>query len=135
MTIGPDIKGLLDELEARQAAVEAAATDTAPYSENRRYRRSRVVWEARLKMSLQDVTLRSRITEVKGVVRDVSANGARVDLFGELDLEADLEMILPSIATFPCKAVWAKGQQVGLQFKDSPDQVYQAISRVFTGFK
>lgn len=128
MIIGKDIHEMLSELERSQE--QQAKDNDALYRENRGYRRSRVVWEAKLKVYFNDVTLRGEVREVHGVVRDISANGAKVDLKEPLLERIDLELHIPKLGVFPCNIVWQDGSRVGIQFKESPDAVFSHLIQV-----
>lgn len=128
MIIGKDIQNMLKQLEEEQSAKEGASASL--YKENRCYRRSRVVWEAKLKMFFNDVTLKGEVREVHGVVRDISANGAKVDLQENIQERAGLELHIPKMGVFPCNIVWQDGTRVGIQFTDSPDTVFSHLARV-----
>ncbi len=53
MIIGKDIKRMLDELD--EARAQEKGKGTSSYRENRSYRRSRVVWEAQVRVYFKDV--------------------------------------------------------------------------------
>ncbi|MBO6825519.1 MAG: PilZ domain-containing protein [Sneathiella sp.] len=128
MIIGKDIKRMLDELD--EARSQEKGDVNAPYRENRSYRRSRVVWEAQVRVYFNDVTLKSEVREVPGVVRDISANGAKLVLNEPISEMVGLDLIIPKLGQFPCDAVWANDCIVGVQFKDDPATVFQHLTRV-----
>ncbi len=128
MIIGKDIQDMLTELESSRDG--AGPDKEALYRENRDFRRSRVVWEAKLKVFFNDVTLKGEVREVSGVVRDISANGAKVDLKEPLSERIDLELHIPKLGVFPCNIVWQDGKRVGIQFKESPEAVFSHLIQV-----
>jgi len=128
MIIGKDIKRMLDELD--EVRREEKTEGTAQYRENRSYRRSRVVWEAKVRVYFNDVTLKSEMREVQGVVRDISANGAKLVLTEKISEMVGLDLIIPKLGQFPCDAVWVSDCIVGVQFKDDPETVFQHLTRV-----
>lgn len=128
MIIGKDIKRMLDELD--EVRSEEKAEKAPSYRENRSYRRSRVVWEAQVRVYFNDVTLKSEIREVHGVVRDISANGAKLVLDERIAEMVGLDLIIPKLGQFPCDAVWVNDCIVGVQFKDDPETVFQHLTRV-----
>ncbi|MEP3247718.1 MAG: PilZ domain-containing protein [Sneathiella sp.] len=128
MIIGKDIHAMLAALEKERAA-EAGQTEEQ-YRENRNFRRSRVVWEAKLKVYFNDVTLKGEVREVHGVVRDISANGAKVDLEEPLSETVDLELHIPKLGVFPCHIVWQNHARVGIQFVEPPEAVFSHLARV-----
>ncbi|WP_169567243.1 PilZ domain-containing protein [Sneathiella limimaris] len=128
MIIGKDIHQMLNELDMQRARELGEAPKN--YTENRKYRRSRVVWEAQVKVYFNDITLKSEVREVHGVVRDISANGARLDLDQPIIEKVGLVLVIPKLGKFPCETMWCKGKQVGIQFKDSPDNVFQHLIKV-----
>jgi len=130
MIIGKDIHEMLNELDIVRA--KAAGKSVPDYVENRNFRRSRVVWEAKVRMYFNDVTLKSEVREVSGVVRDISANGAKLELSQPVTKRAGLELIIPKLGTFPCEAVWVNDCQIGLQFKDKPEIVSHHLVRVLS---
>jgi len=128
MIIGKDIKRMLDELD--EVRSEEKAEKTPSYRENRCYRRSRVVWQAQVRVYFNDVTLKSEVREVHGVVRDISANGAKLVLDERIAEMVGLDLIIPKLGQFPCDAVWVNDCIVGVQFKDDPETVFQHLTRV-----
>lgn len=128
MIIGKDIHEMLSELE--RSREQSDRDNDALYRENRNFRRSRVVWEAKLKVYFNDVTLKGDVREVHGVVRDISANGAKVDLKESLTERIDLELHIPKLGVFPCNIVWQDGARVGIQFKESPEAIFSHLIQV-----
>lgn len=128
MIIGKDIQDMLTELE--HSREQKDKEQDALYRENRGFRRSRVVWEAKLKVYFNDVTLKGDVREVAGIVRDISANGAKVDLKEPLMERIDLELHIPKLGVFPCNIVWQDNERVGLQFKESPETVFTNLIQV-----
>jgi hypothetical protein len=128
MIIGRDIQEMLKELDQHRA--QETGVDSNTYSENRNFRRSRVVWEAKVKVYFNDITLKSEVRELSGVVRDISANGARLDLEGPILEKVGLELIIPKLGIFPCETVWRKDNQVGIRFNENPDTVFNHLIKV-----
>jgi len=128
MIIGKDIHDMLGELE--RLAEEKNKITRADYQENRNFRRSRVVWEAKLKAYFNDITLKGEVREVPGVVRDISANGAKVQLDETFPEHTNLELHIPKLGIFPCQIVWENGRRVGIQFSESPEQVFAQLTKV-----
>lgn len=128
MIIGKDIHEMLNELDV-QRAKEVGANDST-YIENRYFRRSRVVWEAKVKVYFNDITLKSEVREISGVVRDISANGARLDLEQPIVEKLGLELIIPKLGIFPCETVWRKDNQVGIRFNEKPETVFRHLIKV-----
>ena len=131
MIIGKDIHEMLAQLERERSS--GAEDGEALYKENRNFRRNRVVWEAKLKMYFNDVTLKGEVREIPGVVRDISANGAKVDLNEPISEKVDLELHIPKLGVFPCNIVWQNHNRVGIQFIESPDAVFAHLARVLPG--
>ncbi len=119
---------MLSELERSREQRDKTVEEM--YRENRSFRRSRVVWEAKLKVYFNDVTLKGEVREVHGVVRDISANGAKVDLKEPLLERVDLDLVIPKLGTFPCNIVWQDDRRVGIQFKESPETVFSHLIQV-----
>ncbi|OUR75250.1 hypothetical protein A9Q83_17595 [Alphaproteobacteria bacterium 46_93_T64] len=128
MIIGKDIHQMLNDLDRSREKDEAK--DSENYRENRNFRRSRVVWEAKIKIYFNDVTLKSEVREVHGVVRDISANGARLELAQPIAERAGLELVIPKLGTFPCETVWISDCQVGIRFNEPPEIVFQHLVRI-----
>ncbi|WP_025897786.1 PilZ domain-containing protein [Sneathiella glossodoripedis] len=128
MIIGKDIQEMLNELDVQRASDQNKNSET--YVENRHFRRSRVVWEAKVKVYFNDVTLKSDVREISGVVRDISANGARVELERPILEKVGLELIIPKLGIFPCETVWSKDSQVGIRFNEKPDVVFKHLVKV-----
>jgi PilZ domain len=128
MIIGKDIQKMLEELD--RAREKNPSSQDALYRENRSYRRSRVVWEARVKIFFNDVTLKSEIREINGIVRDISANGAKIELTEPIAERVGLELIIPKLGIFPCDAAWVNDCLIGVQFKDNPETVFDHLTRV-----
>ncbi|MBL4666417.1 MAG: PilZ domain-containing protein [Sneathiella sp.] len=128
MIIGKDIHQMLDELD-RSRKKDAEKVE-ASYRENRNFRRSRVVWEAKVKVYFNDVTLKSEVREVHGIVRDISANGARVELTQPISERVGLELIIPKLGTFSCDSVWINDCQVGIRFNEPPEVIFQHLVRI-----
>ncbi len=128
MIVGRDIQEMLRELDQQRA--QEAGSENNTYSENRNFRRSRVVWEAKVKVYFNDITLKSEVRELSGVVRDISANGARLDLEGPILEKVGLELIIPKLGIFPCETVWRKDNQVGIRFNENPDTVFNHLIKV-----
>lgn len=128
MIIGKDIHEMLNELDVQRS--KEKAVDAKTYMESRNFRRSRVVWEAKVKVYFNDVTLKSEVREITGVVRDISANGARLELDQPIVEKVGLELIIPKLGIFPCETVWRKDNQVGIKFRESPDTVFKHLTKV-----
>ncbi|MEH6403136.1 MAG: PilZ domain-containing protein [Sneathiella sp.] len=128
MIIGKDIHDMLSELE--RLSDEKSKVTRADYQENRNFRRSRVVWEAKLKAYFNDITLKGEVREVSGVVRDISANGAKVHLTETFPEHSNLELQIPKLGVFPCHIVWEDGRRVGIQFSESPEQIFAQLTKV-----
>lgn len=128
MIIGKDIHDMLSELE--RIAEEKAKITKEAYQENRNYRRSRVVWEAKLKAYFNDITLKGDVREVSGIVRDISANGAKVQLSEAFLEHSNLELHIPKLGVFPCQIVWERDESVGIQFSESPEQVFAQLTKI-----
>ena len=128
MIIGKDIHEMLNELDVQRA--KEVGSDDSTYVENRYFRRSRVVWEAKVKVYFNDITLKSEVREISGVVRDISANGARLDLEQPIVEKVGLELIIPKLGIFPCETVWRKDNQVGIRFSEKPDIVFNHLTKV-----
>lgn len=128
MIIGKDIHQMLNDLERSREKDETKDADN--YRENRNFRRSRVVWEAKVKIYFNDVTLRSEMREVQGVVRDISANGARLELTQPISERAGLELIIPKLGTFSCDTVWNSDCQIGIRFNEPPEVIFRHLVRV-----
>ncbi|WP_169543330.1 PilZ domain-containing protein [Sneathiella aquimaris] len=128
MIIGKDIQEMLSKLESERAS--AGASGETVYAENRAFRRSRVVWEAKLKLCFNQVTLKGEVREITGVVRDISANGAKVDLSEPIFEKTDLELHIPKLGMFRCNVVWQDHTRVGIQFVDNPDTIFAHLTRI-----
>ena len=128
MIIGKDIQRMLDELD--EARSDDKGGSEARNREKRCFRRSRVVWEAKVKVYFNDVTLKSEVREVHGMVRDISANGAKLVLKEPISETMGLDLIIPKLGHFMCDAVWVNDCMVGVQFKDDPETVFKHLTRV-----
>lgn len=127
MIIGKDIHEMLNELDVARAKEEK---QSETYIENRNFRRSRVVWEAKIKVYFNDVTLKNETYEVSGVVRDISANGAKLELDQPITGKFGLELVVPKLGNFPCESVWVNGNQMGIKFNEPPEVVFHHLIKV-----
>ena len=96
------------------------SSDVQNRRERRRYKRTRVLMAAKL-VSAQRAT--------GGLVLDISANGAQIQLPEPLVPDSAMTLRLAETVDLGVEIVWRNRNRLGLRFRDLPSQ----ISSIFAG--
>ncbi len=96
------------------------SSDAQDRRERRRYKRTRVLMAAKL-VSAQSAT--------RGLVLDISVNGAQIQLPEPLVPDSAMTLRLAETVDLGVEIVWRNRNRLGLRFRDLPSQV----SSIFAG--
>lgn len=128
MIIAKDIKKMLRALEVESDHLK---TGTAA---DRRYRRADVTWSATIRAERGHACLHEEEREVSGIIRDISANGARIDVNGLFFEKNNLLLQTSQLGALRCDLVWRRGNKIGLQFSEDPKKIHEKLQELIPGF-
>ncbi|USG62628.1 PilZ domain-containing protein [Sneathiella marina] len=100
--------------------------------EKRRYKRKTVMWSGKLSL-LWGARLSNEEHTVAGVVRDMSVSGAKFQTKDVFSATAGVVLEVPRFGNFNCKMIWQDGYVVGLNFDESPEEIYKTITEALPG--
>ncbi|TNE36468.1 MAG: PilZ domain-containing protein [Alphaproteobacteria bacterium] len=127
MIIAEDIKKMLRALDVD---IDQKKGDPA---EQRRFRRSKVHWPATIRAERGHACLHEEEREVTGIIKDVSANGARIDVDGLFFEKNNLLLKIPDLGAVRCDLVWRRGNKIGLQFSEDPEMIKEKLQQILPG--
>ncbi|MAL78902.1 MAG: hypothetical protein CMN55_07275 [Sneathiella sp.] len=128
MIIANDIKKMLRALDFEE---DHRSTGTAA---DRRYRRADVQWQATIRAERGNACLHEEEREVCGIIKDISANGARIDVDGLFFEKNNLLLQTSQLGILRCDLVWRRGNKIGLQFSEDPKQILARLQKLIPGF-
>lgn len=128
MIIANDIKRMLRALDFEH---DHGATGMV---ENRRYQRVDVAWFATLRAERGNACLHEEEHEVSGTIRDISANGARIDVTEPFFEKNNLLLTTSQLGIVRCDLVWRRGNKIGLQFSEDPRRILARLKELIPGF-
>jgi len=124
MIIAEDIKKMLRVLEAENDhKLSGKAKD-------RKFLRSDVKWRATIRCEQGHACLHEEEREVSGVIRDISANGARIDVNGLFFEKNNLMLTITEMGALRCDLVWRRGNKIGVQFSEDPQYVLDCLRKI-----
>lgn len=124
MIIAEDIKKMLKALEAESNRKHTGSI------QDRIYPRREGDWRATIKAEHGHASLHEAEREVAGVIKDISANGARIDVNGSFFEKNNLLLTISDQCTFRCDLVWRRGNKIGLQFSEDPKRVLRELNKI-----
>jgi transcription elongation factor len=124
MIIAEDIKKMLRALE-----VESDHKKHGNISD-RRYVRKEVRWSATIRAEHGHACLHEEEREVSGIIKDISANGARIDVNGVFFEKNNLMLTIPEMGALRCDLVWRRGNKIGVQFSEDPGRILQQLRKI-----
>jgi hypothetical protein len=128
MIIAKDIKKMLRALD-----VESDHKKTGS-AKDRKYRRAEVMWPATICAERGHACLHEEEREVAGIIKDISANGARIDVDGLFFEKNNLLLNIPDLGAVRCDLVWRRGNKIGLQFSEDPKKILEKLQEFIPGF-
>ncbi len=128
MIIANDIKRMLRALNFEDDyRLEGSAAD-------RRYQRVDVEWLATIRAESGNACIHEEEREVSGTIRDISANGARLDVDGLFFEKNNLLLQSSQLGIVRCDVVWRRGNKIGLQFSEDPKRIHARLKELLPGF-
>lgn len=124
MIIAEDIKKMLKALEAENNHSHSGSI------QDRIYPRRDGVWQATIRAEQGHASLHEAEREVSGVIKDISANGARIDVDGSFFEKNNLVLTISGQCVFRCDLVWRRGNKIGLQFSEDPKKVIRELEKI-----
>lgn len=128
MIIAKDIKKMLRALDVES---DHKKTGTAA---DRKYRRADVRWPATIRAERGHACLHEEEREVTGIIKDISANGARIDVDGLFFEKNNLLLHATQLGAIRCDLVWRRGNKIGLQFSEDPRMILEKLQELIPGF-
>ena len=128
MIIAKDIKKMLRALEVES---DHKKNGTAA---DRRFCRADVKWPATIRAERGHACLHEEEREVSGVIKDISANGARIDVDGLFFEKNNLLLQATQLGAVRCDLVWRRGNKIGLQFSEDPKKILERLQELIPGF-
>jgi hypothetical protein len=128
MIIAEDIKKMLRALDAGH---DHKPTGTAS---DRKYIRNDVRWRATIRAEQGHACLHEEEREVTGTIKDISANGARIDVNGLFFEKNNLLLTVQEMGALRCDLVWRRGNKIGVQFSEDPQRVREQLSKIIPEF-
>jgi hypothetical protein len=128
MIIAKDIKKMLRSLEVE---CDHKKSGTAA---DRRYRRADVTCPATIRAERGHACLHEEEREVSGIIKDISANGARIDVDGLFFEKNNLLLQASQLGAIRCDLVWRRGNKIGLQFSEDPKKIQEKLQELIPGF-
>ncbi|WP_373085886.1 PilZ domain-containing protein [Sneathiella sp.] len=127
MIIAEDIKKMLRALDTN------AGSKINERAKNRKFLRSEVKWPATIRAERGHACLHEEEREVTGIIKDISANGARIDVDGLFFEKNNLLLNIPKLGTVRCDLVWRRGNKIGLQFSEDPKRILEQLRKILPG--
>ncbi|USG61727.1 PilZ domain-containing protein [Sneathiella marina] len=124
MIIAEDIKNMLKALEAENNHKHGGSI------QDRVYPRRDGEWQATIRAEQGHECLHEAEREVSGVIKDISANGARIDVESSFFEKNNLILTISGQCEFRCDLVWRRGNKIGLQFSEDPKKVVKELEKV-----
>lgn len=124
MIIAEDIKNMLKALEAKNNRNHSGSI------QDRVYPRRGGKWKATIRAEQGHASLHEAEREVSGVIKDISANGARIDVDGSFFEKNNLVLTISEQCIFRCDLVWRRGNKIGLQFSEDPKKVVKELEKM-----
>ncbi|PHQ72210.1 MAG: hypothetical protein COB93_01215 [Sneathiella sp.] len=124
MIIAEDIKKMLRALEAEN---DHKSGGTA---KDRRFSRNSVKWRATIRCEQGHACLHEEEREASGVIKDISANGARIDVRGSFFEKNNLLLTIAEMGALRCDLVWRRGNKIGVQFTEDPQHVLDLLRKI-----
>lgn len=128
MIIAKDIKKMLRALDAENDHMKTGS------AKDRRYRRADVLWPATIRAERGHACLHEEEREVSGIIKDISANGARIDVEGLFFEKNNLLLQATQLGALRCDLVWRRGNKIGLQFSEDPAKILKKLQELLPGF-
>ena len=128
MIIAKDIKKMLRALEVES---DYKASGSAA---DRRFHRADVTWAATIRAERGHACLHEEEREVSGVIKDISANGARIDVEGVFFEKNNLLLQATELGAVRCDIVWRRGNKIGLQFSEDPKKILDKLQELIPGY-
>lgn len=128
MIIANDIKKMLRSLDFQE---DHKSVGTAA---DRRYCRADVQWQATIRTERGNACLHEEEREVSGIIKDISANGARIDVDGLFFEKNNLLLHTSQLGILRCDLVWRRGNKIGLQFSEDPKRLLVQLQELIPGF-
>jgi PilZ domain len=128
MIIAEDIKKMLKALEAESNRKHTGSI------QDRIYSRRQGDWLATIRAEHGHASLHEAEREVTGVIKDISANGARIDVDSSFFEKNNLLLTISDQCIFRCDLVWRRGNKIGLQFSEDPKKVLRELEKILPKF-